>query len=128
MTENKDIDPVDPVNQVIEGLTPILAKLGFGGIMGYCSGLALKKIGKAVAFMIGVGFIFLQTLAYKGYITIDWDQIKLSLHKTVDATGDGKVDAEDLKAYWQKVKKILTQNVPNAGGFSIGFLYGVQSG
>lgn len=78
--------------------------------------------------MIGVGFIFLQTLAYKGYITIDWDQIKLSLHKTVDATGDGKVDAEDLKAYWQKVKKILTQNVPNAGGFSIGFLYGVQSG
>ena len=43
-------------------------------------------------------------------------------------TGDGKLDVEDAKAWWRKVKALLTHKVPSAGGFSLGFLYGVRYG
>ena len=40
--------------------------------------------------------------------------------------GDGELGADDLKVYWKKVKALLTRNLPNTGGFSLGFLYGIQ--
>lgn len=31
-----------------------------------------------------------------------------------------------MKKYWEKVKVILTNNIPDAGGFSLGFFYGLR--
>jgi hypothetical protein len=45
---------------------------------------------------------------------------------SVTQDGDGKLTVEDAKTYWSKVKKILTKNVPSAGGFSLGFMYGLS--
>ena len=47
----------DPVERALDMLKPAVQKLGFGGIMGYCSGMALKKVGKALAFAVGLGFV-----------------------------------------------------------------------
>jgi len=41
-------------------------------------------------------------------------------------TGDGKLDADDAKVYWRKLKALLTTNLPNSTGFSLGFFYGIQ--
>jgi uncharacterized membrane protein (Fun14 family) len=41
---------------------------------------------------------------------------------------DGKVTAEDVIEYWKVLKKVLTYKLPSAGGFSLGFLYGVRYG
>jgi uncharacterized membrane protein (Fun14 family) len=79
MVENKD-----PVSSAIDKLKPVLAKLGFGSIMGYCSGYATKKVGKMAAFAVGVGFIFFQGLVSTGYITIDWNKVKDDAVKKVD--------------------------------------------
>ena len=38
---------------------------------------------------------------------------------------DGEIDAEDLKTYWTKLKRVLTKNLPDASGFSLGFFYGM---
>jgi hypothetical protein len=35
---------------------------------------------------------------------------------------------EDAKAWWKKLKARLTQELPGAGGFSLGFLCGVRYG
>jgi len=43
-----------------------------------------------------------------------------------DTDGDGELTTADLKNYWITVKKVLTNKIPSAGGFSIGFLYGVK--
>ena len=43
-------------------------------------------------------------------------------------TGDGKIDVEDAKVYWRKLRALLTNKFPDAAGFSLGFLYGVKSG
>uniref|UniRef100_A0A7R9ZDX5 EF-hand domain-containing protein n=1 Tax=Pseudictyota dubia TaxID=2749911 RepID=A0A7R9ZDX5_9STRA len=106
-------------------MKPAMGKLTFGTLVGYCSGVAAKKVGKAVAAAIGFGFIALQGIAYAGYIDIDWKKVKDDAVKKIDTNADGKFDVEDAKTYWQKVKKILTNSVPDASGFSLGFLYAV---
>lgn len=79
MTQNKD-----PVNQLIEKAKPALSKLTFGGIMGYCSGAAAKKVGKAVAVLAGLAFIAIQSAVYTGYIAVDWQKVKEDAVAKVD--------------------------------------------
>ncbi len=124
MTVQKKKDVVD---QAIEKVQPVLSNLSFGAIMGYCSGTALKQVGRTLAFVVGIGFIGLQSMAHLGYIEIDWIKVRDSAKKTIDSSGDGNFDATDLKAYWKSLKKILTNRVPAAGGFSVGFLYGLRN-
>lgn len=106
-------------------LKPALTKITFGSLVGYCSGVATKKIGRALAIVAGVGFMLVQGAVYSGYIDVDWKKVQDDVASKVDANKDGALSAEDAKEYWKKVKAILTHNIPNAGGFSLGFLYGV---
>jgi len=121
MTEKKD----DAVTKALDKLKPIVSKLGFGGLVGYISGMATKTVGRAVAILGGMTFIALQSAAYMGYLNINWGQIKDSAVSKIDTDADGELTIEDAKTYWHKLKKMLTYNVPSAGGFSAGFLYGV---
>ena len=56
-----DKEGSDPINQILEKAKPLGAKLSFGSIVGYCSGAAAKKIGRAVAVICGLGFILVQS-------------------------------------------------------------------
>mmetsp|Transcript_36763 Transcript_36763/g.62483 ORF Transcript_36763/g.62483 Transcript_36763/m.62483 type:complete len:197 (+) Transcript_36763:47-637(+) len=117
----------EAIQAAITALQPIVSKLGFGGIMGLTSGYALKRIGKAAAFMTGCAFVFLQSLAYAGLIEIKWAAIEKKVEATIDVDGDGKFDAKDVMALWEKhVKPMLTHGLPSAGGFSMGFFMGVK--
>lgn len=116
----------DPVKAMLEKAQPIIAKLGFGSVVGYCSGMALKKIGKAVAFVIGIGFIGIQAAVSAGYIEVDWNKVKDDAIHQIDTNNDGKLDEKDLQTYWEKVKTVLMNGIPDAGGFSLGFFYGVR--
>ena len=87
MADNKEIEevpPEDPMASAIDRAKPILAKVSFGSIVGYCSGVALKKAGKLAAVVLGAGFVALQTCASYGYLTIDWDKVKGDAIKKVD--------------------------------------------
>lgn len=118
----------DLVERAIDHCKPIIANLSFGGVMGYCSGAAMKKIGQTVAVIVGVGFILLQTAVSAGYITVDWGKVRDSAVKKMDVNKDGKVNVEDVKEYWKILRHMLTNKIPAAGGFSFGFLYGVKNG
>mmetsp|Transcript_25182 Transcript_25182/g.62081 ORF Transcript_25182/g.62081 Transcript_25182/m.62081 type:complete len:89 (-) Transcript_25182:41-307(-) len=74
----------DPVESALDKLKPIVSKISFGSVVGYCSGMALKKVGKAVAFVIGVGFIGVQSAVYSGYITVDWGKVSGDAMKPLD--------------------------------------------
>lgn len=41
---------------------------------------------------------------------------------------DGKLDADDAQIHWQRTKSMLTNKVPDAGGFTAGFLLGARRG
>ena len=99
MTESKDV-----VEGFIDKAKPIIAKLSFGAIMGYCSAMALKKVGKALAVVVGLGFIGMQTASSSGYISVDWTKISDEIKKKADSNQDGSVDSEDVKvsSVWSK--------------------------
>mmetsp|Transcript_1975 Transcript_1975/g.3292 ORF Transcript_1975/g.3292 Transcript_1975/m.3292 type:complete len:127 (+) Transcript_1975:162-542(+) len=126
MVENKDDS--DPMAAALEKAKPIFAQMSFGSVMGFCSGYALKKVGKATAVVLGCGFIALQTCVSYGYLKVDWQKISESAQKKVDANEDGKFDYEDVKIYWQKLKALLTREIPGSAGFSLGFLVGIKNG
>mmetsp|Transcript_24698 Transcript_24698/g.51253 ORF Transcript_24698/g.51253 Transcript_24698/m.51253 type:complete len:136 (-) Transcript_24698:219-626(-) len=119
-------DDSDPINDLIEKSKPILEKLTFSSFMGYCSAVSAKKIGKSVAFIVGLSFIGLQSLAHMGYIAVDWKKVEKSAMDLIDTDNDGKITEKDVKKYWSKVKVILTNKVPDAGGFLLGFFYGLR--
>eukprot|EP00816_Leptocylindrus_hargravesii_P013212 CAMPEP_0196811516 /NCGR_PEP_ID=MMETSP1362-20130617/18180_1 /TAXON_ID=163516 /ORGANISM="Leptocylindrus danicus, Strain CCMP1856" /LENGTH=123 /DNA_ID=CAMNT_0042186827 /DNA_START=52 /DNA_END=423 /DNA_ORIENTATION=+ len=116
----------DPMANAISKIKPLLSKMTFGSVIGYCSGTAAKTVGKALA--IGIGFIYIavQSAAYSGYIDVNWDKVQKEAISKIDTDGDGKITEEDVQAYWAKLKKMLTYNLPSASGFSIGFLYGLR--
>ncbi|EEC49438.1 predicted protein [Phaeodactylum tricornutum CCAP 1055/1] len=123
MTEKNDV-----IEDIIEKAKPIFGNMTFGAVMGYCSGIALQKVGKALAVIVGIGFVGLQTAASMGYIVVDWEKIRVSVVSSIDQNKDGFFTADDAKIFWQKFKKLMVHRVPSAGGFSLGFLYGVRSG
>jgi uncharacterized membrane protein (Fun14 family) len=71
----KELESKDAVERALDALKPMAMKLSVGGVMGWCSGMALKKVGKAVAFVVGLGFVGLQTASYAGYIQLNWKKI-----------------------------------------------------
>jgi len=126
MVLNKS-DNDDPVSSLIEKYKPVLSKITLGSFLGYCSGVASKKIGKALAAGIGVLFVAVQSAAYAGYIDVDWAKVEKDVISKIDTDADGKITKVDLKKYWEKVKIILTYNMPSASGFSIGFFCGLKA-
>lgn len=54
----------DMLRQAVKIATPILQKLGFGGVMGACAAYATKVVGRAAAYYVGISFIVLQMLSY----------------------------------------------------------------
>lgn len=107
--------------------SPILSKITFGGVVGYCSGAAAKKIGKALATLVGLGFIAIQGFVHTGYVSVDWEKVQKDAIRAIDTTGDGKITADDFKVYWKKLKAFLTNGIPSASGFTVGFIYGLTS-
>jgi uncharacterized membrane protein (Fun14 family) len=58
--------------------------------MGYCSAMAMKKIGKAAAFVVGVGFFGVQVAAHLKYIDVDWNKVKDDALKPFDTVSGRK--------------------------------------
>lgn len=100
MVEKK---PADPVASALDTLKPILSKLTFGGFMGFCSGYASKKVGKAVAVTVGMGFMALQGLVMLGYIEIDWMKVKDDAIKSIDTVCQRKTKHEALVMLLRRV-------------------------
>jgi uncharacterized membrane protein (Fun14 family) len=87
MPEDKQIEKAssdDAMAIAIEKAKPIIAKVSFGSVVGFCSGYTIKQAGKAAALVLGAGFIALQTIASYGYIDINWAKVKSDAVKSVD--------------------------------------------
>jgi uncharacterized membrane protein (Fun14 family) len=68
-------------------LTPYLGQVTFGGLAGYAVGYALKKVGRALAIVLGLLFIALQLLAQAGYVQVDWTRIQRDVEPLLQQPG-----------------------------------------
>ncbi|MBN2334686.1 FUN14 domain-containing protein [Candidatus Bathyarchaeota archaeon] len=98
-------------------LTPLIAQLGVGGIGGLCVGYAIKKVAKIVAVLIGLFFLGLQYLAWKGIIDVNYGALE---QWGANALG-GAVAAEGVLA-------TMIANLPFAASFGVGFALGIKIG
>lgn len=107
---------VSPIPGVPPEVAYAIGTLGFGGLAGWSVGFTLKKAAKIFALIIGIVFISVQALAYKQFISVDWNKIQ------------GLVPNRALEEAWTGGMSILTYNVPFAGAFLLGFLMGFRKG
>jgi uncharacterized membrane protein (Fun14 family) len=85
-------------------------QFGYGFLMGYSSGFCLKKVSKAVAFVVGAFFVTVQTLAYNGYVKIDMEKLNKDVNSKLDLNNDGKVDMKDAEFAYEKVRNNICFN------------------
>lgn len=101
-------------------------QIGYGFMMGYSSGYALKKASKFAAFMVGGVFVILQSLSYTGYLQVDYNKVQKDVEDTFDLNNDGVLDIKDAEFAFTKVKEIVGYQMPSGGGFGAGMVMGLR--
>ena len=101
-------------------ITPLAAQLGAGGVAGLVAGYAIKKLFKLLAILVGLIFIFLQYLAWKGFIDIHYDNIYATVQAMLQQSGT-VVTEFNIPAF-------ITANIPMAGSFVVGLGVGFKKG
>lgn len=104
----------------VTNVFPWVEQLGFGGVAGFVAGYAMKKVGKFVAFALGLLFVALQLLAWFGYVNVNWGAVQESV--------DPLLTSESVQGAWQWVVHALTYNVPFAVAFVPAFVWGLKRG
>lgn len=112
---SKANDDDDMIEKFIDKYGPEMSQVSFGGVLGFCSGYAVKEVGKVAAVTFGGLFILAQLAASQGYIDIKWNKVKDDIHKAVDTDGDGKITKEDVKRWCKKALAVLKYNLPSSG-------------
>lgn len=98
-------------------LTPLAGEMGIGGIGGFFAGWAMKKAAKVVAALIGISFLGLQYLAYRGIININYSALQNW--------------ANELAGQAAGTQSLLTDfiaHAPFSASFIGGFYLGLQRG
>jgi uncharacterized membrane protein (Fun14 family) len=108
------------VDSAFNALAPYLGQISFGGLAGFATGFALKKIGRVALVIFGLLFITLQALAYFGIVEVNWLRIQ--------SFADPLLKRDALQGFWNGLVGILTNNLPFAGAFIPGFLLGLRFG
>jgi len=101
-------------------LSAPVASLGFGGVAGLVVGYTAKKVTKLVALALGVTFIVVQVLVYKGLITVNWGAVQ----GTAEAMWKDPNGITLADRAWD----VLVANLPFGGGFVTGFALGFKLG
>lgn len=98
------------------------------GLVNFGSPIGLIQVSKLVAFVVGAGFIMIQTLQYNGLIDVKYDKVEHQVtvrvilttrsfgytfcsplfvfhpQKALDLNKDGKLDEKDLQVAHDKVR------------------------
>ncbi|MEM1545252.1 MAG: FUN14 domain-containing protein [Candidatus Methanomethylicia archaeon] len=101
----------------MDALNVILLQLGIGGIGGFLVGYAVKKVAKILAVILGLGFLSLLYLSYKGIIQISYDRLLGEVESGLKFIGIG-----------QSVISSIIANIPFAASFITGFILGLKKG
>ncbi len=110
-----------PVNwPELRTVLPWVEQIAFGVVAGFVAGYAVKKVGKFVAFAVGIIFIVVQLLAWSGFVSVNWVLVQDRV--------DPILRADSLERTWQGLLALLTYNVPFAAAFVPGFIIGVKRG
>ncbi|ABF45815.1 FUN14 domain protein [Deinococcus geothermalis DSM 11300] len=103
---------------ITEALRPLLPDLSVGALLGFASGLALRKVGRVALIALGLLFITLQVLAAFDLVTVNWPRVQALADPWLRQGGT-------LGGAW--LGRVLTANLPFVGAFTTGLLVGLRA-
>lgn len=98
-------------------LTPAVSEIGVGGFGDFVVGYTLKKVAKIIAIALGLAFVAIQYLAYKGFIIIDYTSLRNWVLNLMGKT-----------TKFQSLITDLIVHIPFLASFSLGFYLGLRRG
>ena len=90
--------------------------MAVSGLLGYCTGYFATRLANKAAWYGGAGFVGLQFLSYKGWVSIHWDKV---LHDFREG-----VSSDKHTSIVKEVVEIVSHKVPRYAAFSVGFWQG----
>lgn len=89
-------------------------QLGVGGVLGFAAGFSIRKVGRAIMFLVGTEVVLLQYFAYRRWVEIDWRRVGRDLSPSLTTSAyDGLLD-------------ILVYKMPFAASFTGGLMAGLR--
>ena len=104
----------------LTAVAPYLQQLTFGVAAGFLVGYSLKKVGKFVAIVVGLLFVAIQSLAYFGFLTVNWGEVQGRV--------DPLLEPANLNDLWRGLIDILTYNITFAVAFVPALVVGLKRG
>lgn len=95
----------------------ILQEGSFGTLVGFATGYALKVLGRGLLVVFGIQYVVMQILAYKNFITVNWQKILAS----------GSPLWDKRRSYFNSFVGLLTSKIPFKAGFVGGLYMGLTS-
>ena len=111
------------LDRLSDSTAALLHTLGFGGVLGACTGYALKQTAKVAAVFVGGTVVFLQMLQYYEVIEIRWDTVRRGVTYLFDADGDGSLSLNDVRVGVRRFFHVLLHRGPSAGASFAGGIY-----
>ena len=93
-------------------------------------GVFIKKGAKAIAFLVGAGFVFLQYLRSQGLVVVKWNNISKRYNASINRRfGDGDPsNPVTVYSIWNKFINFLTADFQSRATFVAGLGLGLRLG
>ena len=89
-------------------------QMSFGGVLGFATGYSIRKVGKAILFLVGTEVVVLQYMAYREWLTMDWRRLARDM------------SPKFTRSTWEGLMDILVYRMPFSAAFSGGLLAGLR--
>lgn len=110
---------------------PFVSTVGFGGVVGFLAGYAIKKILKIIAVIAGIFFAALMYLQFQNIVNVNWARLQPVSQSILTQLGNivttGQVPGIDNLA---TTTTTTTANlgIPLTGSAAMGFTIGLLKG
>jgi uncharacterized membrane protein (Fun14 family) len=135
------------MNGIENSIMPFVSTIGFGGIVGFLIGFALKRIMKILAIIAGVFFAALLYLETQHIVNVNWDKLQ-TISNSVLSTITTAANATSTTSGVGSIQAILGNNstaaaathilpitstlanlgIPLTGSTAMGFTIGLLKG
>jgi uncharacterized membrane protein (Fun14 family) len=113
---------IDNIFAATNNFSPLLTTVGFGGLVGFLIGYAIKKIMKILAVGAGIFFTALMYLESQNIVNINWDKLQIVSQNAMStpATAAGQIPLASTASSSTNFALPITGSA--AMGFAIGFM------
>jgi uncharacterized membrane protein (Fun14 family) len=116
---------IDNIVAAANNFSPLLTTVGFGGLVGFLVGFAIKKIMKILAVSAGIFFTALMYLESQNIVNINWNNLQIASQNAVSSLTNaaGQIPLVSTTSSTTAINFGLPMTGSSAAiGFAIGFM------